>query len=183
MRRILLALALYGGLAGCEPIESESFSYRLGVDPMNTDPAKIVALVTAPEGVTIPPRGVLLYVAAARVDSQEVLAGWYPMVLRGDLWRMTEDDAAALRELQKVMRLWELEAPDKAHAGLNLEIKVCATGPALDPNTPVSVKLSGDGGAQFRTVLRNLTVEEALAAKGSAPPLPPLRCQTTGRSR
>ena len=165
----LAAIALAFALAGCMRGEHEAFAYSSGVHPMYADPADLVATVDLPEGLELAPRGLILEFNGARTDSQEVIAGWYPMVRRGEVYRMRGDDIVALRKLQRVIRLWRSEAPERALARITLLVKGCPTGAGPDPAAKVRVRLSGDGGTRYRTIDRNRTAIDVLTTKAGPP--------------
>jgi len=170
MRRLSLAIAFMAlSLAACTQGQYYSYVYRSGVHPFFVDPADIIARVNLPDGIKHASRSPVLEFNAARTDSQEVMAGWYPMVLRDGSYRLRAEDVVALRKLQRILRLWRSEAPDRALARMTILVKGCAVGNGPEAGATLRLELSGDGGKTFRTIRRGMTAEEALETQDGPP--------------
>lgn len=160
-------------LAGCSFIEPEMIARLRALDPMTANPSDIVARVSLPEGLEVAPNGAVLEFTARRSDSDEVVSGWYPLQREDDVWRLAPEDAAAIRDIQMQMRMWENEAPEAAEGRVQMHVKGCALGTGPDPDASLSVDLSLDGGQRFRPFLRNMTAAEVVRVAGDGGDLRP----------
>ncbi|MDF0601097.1 hypothetical protein P1J78_10175 [Psychromarinibacter sp. C21-152] len=176
MLPFLRAAALSLGLAGCAALDPAGVARLSALDPLTTDPARIVARIALPPGLVVPPGAAVLDIGATRADTGARLTGRYALTSRGDLWALSPDDAARLRALLARIRAWTAAAPEATRGRLALSVSACATGGGPDPDAPIAADLSTDGGARFVPVLRGLTAGDLLArantagADGACPP-------------
>lgn len=160
-------------VAGCGAVSPTALIRTSQLDPLTTDPVLIAARLDVPGGIKIPEGGATLSMSAERADTDETLSGTYTLIEEDAVWRLSPDDRAAFRELQRQIRDWKAAYGDEAVSGsLSIALSACteATGP--DPQAPIAVDLSLDGGARFFPFLRDLTVQDVTDALNT----PEARC-------
>ena len=111
-----LALAALLATVACAEVDPLALSALSDFDPLTADPASVVARLDLPPGIAIPEGGATLTLDARRSDTGETLARRYAFTEAGDLWRLPETDAAALRDLRGAG--FEFVADREAHASL-----------------------------------------------------------------
>ncbi|WP_412565113.1 hypothetical protein [Thalassobius sp. MITS945101] len=158
-------------LTACGSINPLTAARLSQLDPLTSDPADLAAQVTLPPDIAIPTGGMEMYFGATR-DGQEKSAT-VQLDQHGDIWRLSPEDVIRLETLQREIGIWKAEDPDGTEGTLSISIAGCSLTGTPDPQGEIAVRLSFDGGAQFRPFLTGLTVADMMQQIGAGETLDP----------
>lgn len=163
---------------GCSSVNPFAMARLAQLNPMTTDPADFAARLHLPDGLQIPPDGATLVVQAERSDIGAQREARYAFVSDGEIWTLSDRDAADLRAVQTMVQAWKAEAPDATTGSITLQLTGCAVGAGPAPNAPVSADLSLDGGRSFVPLIKGLTAADVTRAHRTTGALAQAPCPT-----
>lgn len=154
--RLHLWAMMFAILSGCAEIFPVALAQLSRLDPLTTDPSLIAAKVSLPDGLGVRRDSAVLSVTVQREDTGEALSERYVLERDGEIWRLSDADAEAFRQMQRIIGEWKRAGGDGTKGALSVSVGGCASKPAPDVSGSVSVWLSMDGGTSFLPFLRDV---------------------------
>lgn len=162
MKHTLLTLLL----CGCAYVSPASLIALARLDPLSSDPALMAVRAELPAGIDMMPGSVRLSVEATHDADGTQIRESYTLERRGTVWRLSENDAARMRAVQRQVRTWKAGAG--ASGSFSAHATPCIRGEGPAPNATFSLLMQTDPDAAFAPVLRNVPLNRI--EPGALPP-------------
>ncbi len=158
-------IGAFCALSACAPIAQTSLDTW---SPLETDPAVLRAAVDLPGGVGVPKDGAVLTFGAVRQDNGQAASQTFTLVqgqtAQGQLvFRLSDEDVAAYRTLQRQIGAWEAAAPDATDGTFSINVAACRMGDGPSDDAELSIFVDPGTGAGWVAVVEDAPIQDAIA--------------------